>query len=360
MTKTATPSASSLPGGAALGPVGWWRSLPRGLRGAVVFAGLLVLLMASVGVVDRATRGRESRTYDSRGSARSTATNGAKAFRLLLGRYGIVTTDLRGSLRTAPRARTDLAADTTVFILDAPFPSDADRREVRGYRRPRRPRGDRGKRRWSMDRRPTVDHAIGRIHHHGPVRPYLYRRDLLRDSLVEPARSRTRGNPRSRRRTGGARRRQLVPRKPTHRQTRQRRIRGRAHRQPRSRGIRRGPARSERSHRVGRIPDRLESRHHRKCARAVTHRHRPRAAHRPGGAHGPHARPTSAGIGRRARRRHRSRKTAGRRAGGFANHHPGRVVDLGLTAEPTPTPSPMHQSTPLHSRPDTPNPKPTH
>ncbi len=110
--------------------VAWWRTIPRGVRGALVFATLLLLLMTSVGIVDRATRGRESRTYDSRGSARSTATNGAKAFRLLLAHYSIATTDLAGSLRSAAN-RTELAIDTTVFILDAPFPSDAERRTVR-------------------------------------------------------------------------------------------------------------------------------------------------------------------------------------------------------------------------------------
>lgn len=110
-------------------PVAWWRTIPRGVRGALVLAALLILLMASVGIVDRATRGRESRTYDSQGSARSTATNGAKAFRLLLGHYGIATTDLAGSMRAAAN-RTNLSVDTTVFILDAPFPSDADRRAV--------------------------------------------------------------------------------------------------------------------------------------------------------------------------------------------------------------------------------------
>ena len=125
MTATTTPPSTA--GTAAAGPVAWWRTIPRGVRGAVIFSALLVLLMTSVGIVERATRGRESRTYDSRGSARSTATNGAKAFRLLLGHYDIATADLAGSLRTAAN-RTDLAADTTVFILDAPFPSDHARR----------------------------------------------------------------------------------------------------------------------------------------------------------------------------------------------------------------------------------------
>ncbi len=137
-----------------------WNTIPAGLRAALVVAVLFVMLIASVGIVDRATRGRQQRSYDTRGSARSTATNGVKAFRLLLDHYDISTTDLAGSLHAAvSRGRLPLAS--TLLVLDSPFPTDADRRAVNDFARA----GGRvivagsGARDWINTRRPGITHS---------------------------------------------------------------------------------------------------------------------------------------------------------------------------------------------------------
>ena len=137
-----------------------WNTIPTGLRAALVVGTIFVVMMASVGIVDRATRGRQQRSYETRGSARSTATNGVKAFRLLLERYDISTTDLAGSLHSAV-SRSRLPLDTTLLILDSPFPTDSNRRAVNNFAR----QGGRvivagsGARDWIKRRRPGITHS---------------------------------------------------------------------------------------------------------------------------------------------------------------------------------------------------------
>ncbi len=144
----------------APGVRGRWNTIPTGLRAALVVGTIFLVMIASVGIVDRATRGRQERSYDTRGSARSTATNGVKAFRLLLDRYNVSTTDLAGSLRSAV-SRSRVPLDATLLILDSPFPTNADRRAAADFAR----RGGRvivagsGARDWIDTRRPGITHS---------------------------------------------------------------------------------------------------------------------------------------------------------------------------------------------------------
>jgi hypothetical protein len=104
-----------------------WRGLDDRLRAVIAIVAALMILVVALAFVDRATRGRQPGTTESRGSARSTADDGARAFRTLLGRYGVATRDQAGAL---PR---DLPADTTLVVLDGEFPSAREIARARAF-----------------------------------------------------------------------------------------------------------------------------------------------------------------------------------------------------------------------------------
>lgn len=106
-----------------------WRRLSPGVRAAAVVGMAFMLLVVTVNVVDRATRGRQESSFDTQGSARSTAQNGTKAYRLLLDRFGNATSELG----RPPGVGLDSSA--TVMILNTWFPSDDDRRAVLAFAR---------------------------------------------------------------------------------------------------------------------------------------------------------------------------------------------------------------------------------
>jgi hypothetical protein len=104
-----------------------WRGLDERVRVVLVIVLTLGVLVLSLAFVDRATRGRQPTDAESRGSARSTADDGARAFRTLLGRYGVATRDQAGAIPD------DLAADVTLVVLDGTFPSARDVARVRRF-----------------------------------------------------------------------------------------------------------------------------------------------------------------------------------------------------------------------------------
>ncbi len=104
-----------------------WRSIDDRLRVAIVIGAVLLVLVLSIAFFDRATRGQESTTGTSRGSARSTAADGAQAFRSLLRHYGTSTRDQAGAIPD------DLPDDVTLVILDGDFPGDRDVERLRRF-----------------------------------------------------------------------------------------------------------------------------------------------------------------------------------------------------------------------------------
>ena len=106
-----------------------WSTVPRGVRAATIGIAVLVVFSVSVTFFDRATRGRAPTSVESRGSSRSTATNGTLAYRELLAGYGHHVV-LLPNLHITRDART-----TTLLILDAQFPSGRDRAAVQDFAR---------------------------------------------------------------------------------------------------------------------------------------------------------------------------------------------------------------------------------
>ena len=107
-----------------------WNSAPAGVRAAVVVGSLLLVAMLAVTFVDRATRGRPVSSADTQGSARSTAANGTKAFRLLLENYRVRTTNLDRRVTSVSQAVPSTAA---LMVLNLSFPSDRARAAVREF-----------------------------------------------------------------------------------------------------------------------------------------------------------------------------------------------------------------------------------
>lgn len=104
-----------------------WRGVDERLRVVLVIAAVVFVLVVTIAGFDRATRGQESTTTTSRGSARSTASDGAQAFRALLRRYGTPTRDQAGAIPD------DLPADVTLVILDGDLPGDRDVERIRRF-----------------------------------------------------------------------------------------------------------------------------------------------------------------------------------------------------------------------------------
>ncbi len=107
-----------------------WNGWPRGVRAGAVVGMVFLLAVVSVTFIDRATRGRPVSSADTQGSARSAATNGTKAFRLLLDRYQYPTTSFDRGLR---RGISELPSTATLFVLDLSFPTDRERATVRSF-----------------------------------------------------------------------------------------------------------------------------------------------------------------------------------------------------------------------------------
>lgn len=106
---------------------GSWHGIDERLRVVIVIVTVVLVLVVSIAFFDRATRGRESTTSTSRGSARSTASDGAQGFRALLRRYGTSTRDQAGAIPA------DLASDVTLVILDGDFPANRDVERIRRF-----------------------------------------------------------------------------------------------------------------------------------------------------------------------------------------------------------------------------------
>jgi hypothetical protein len=102
-----------------------WREATPGLRAVVVVAAVLGSIVIASVAVDRSVRGRDRVGAGSRGSVRSTAADGTKAFRELLDEFGHPTRDLAGAVPA------DLAPDTTLFVL---APDGVDGRSARHVR----------------------------------------------------------------------------------------------------------------------------------------------------------------------------------------------------------------------------------
>ena len=107
-----------------------WSTAPTGVRAAMVVGSLLLVAMLAVTFVDRATRGRPVSSEDTQGSARSTAANGTKAFRLLLESYRVRTSSLG---RQVPSVGQALPATSALMVLNLSFPSDRTRAAVREF-----------------------------------------------------------------------------------------------------------------------------------------------------------------------------------------------------------------------------------
>lgn len=104
-----------------------WRGVDERLRVVLVIVSVLLVLVVAVAFFDRATRGQESTSSTSRGSARSTASDGVQGFRTLLRHYGTATRDQAG------RIPADLPGDVTLVVLDGTFPDDRDVARVRDF-----------------------------------------------------------------------------------------------------------------------------------------------------------------------------------------------------------------------------------
>ena len=107
-----------------------WGKAPTGVRAAAIVGSLLLVAMLAVTFVDRATRGRSVSSSDTQGSARSTADNGTKAFRLLLESYRIRTMNLDRPVSGVGRA---VPSTAVLMVLDLSFPSDRARSAVREF-----------------------------------------------------------------------------------------------------------------------------------------------------------------------------------------------------------------------------------
>lgn len=104
-----------------------WRGIDERLRVVLVIVAVILVLVLSIAFFDRATRSQESTASTSRGSARSTAADGAQAFRTLLRRYGTTTRDQAGAIPD------DLPSDITLVILDGDLPDDRDVERLRRF-----------------------------------------------------------------------------------------------------------------------------------------------------------------------------------------------------------------------------------
>lgn len=109
-----------------------WAGSPSGVRAAVVVGAAFLIAVTSIAFIDRATSGRQLSSNDTRGSARSTATNGTKAYRLLLQHYGYPTHPIDTAQRSS-LAR--LTANETLMELHTSFPSDRVRSVVLDHAR---------------------------------------------------------------------------------------------------------------------------------------------------------------------------------------------------------------------------------
>ncbi|MEO6470055.1 MAG: DUF4350 domain-containing protein [Acidimicrobiia bacterium] len=107
-----------------------WDHAPPGVRAAAIVGSLLLVAMLAVTFVDRATSGRPVSSADTQGSARSTASNGTKAFRLLLENYRIRTTNLD---RRVTGVNQVVSPNAALMVLDRSFPSDRARAAVREF-----------------------------------------------------------------------------------------------------------------------------------------------------------------------------------------------------------------------------------
>ena len=107
-----------------------WSAAPTGVRAAMVVGSLLLVAMLAVTFVDRATRGRSVSSEETQGSARSTAANGTKAFRLLLESYRVSTASLDQRVTSVGRVVPTTAA---LMVLNISFPSDRARAAVREF-----------------------------------------------------------------------------------------------------------------------------------------------------------------------------------------------------------------------------------
>ena len=107
----------------------WDRASP-GVRAAAVVGSLLLVAMLAVTFVNRATRGRPVSSEATRGSARSTAANGTKAFRLLLESYRIRATSLDRRVTSMGHV---VAPTAVLMVLNLSFPTDRARAAVREF-----------------------------------------------------------------------------------------------------------------------------------------------------------------------------------------------------------------------------------
>lgn len=109
-----------------------WGAAPSGVRAAVVVGAAFLVALTSIAFIDRATSGRQLSSNETQGSARSTAINGTKAYRLLLEHYRYPTRPI-DTARVASLDR--LTTTETLMELHTGFPSDRQRFAVLDHAR---------------------------------------------------------------------------------------------------------------------------------------------------------------------------------------------------------------------------------